>query len=227
GIFPVPPERTHVIPHGDESLFLRMADRGGDLREDYGIPADAPVVGFFGGLRPSKGLNDLIDAFAVVHDEVPGSRLVIAGLPTAEVDPDDLETRAARLGVGAAVTVDARYLPIEDVGPLVRTADVIALPYRTGTASGALQVAYAFERPVVASDAGSVSEAVVDGTTGIVVPAADPDALARALVKVLADRAEAHAMGVAGRRHAAEHHAWEPIAHVILTVSETAREERR
>jgi glycosyltransferase involved in cell wall biosynthesis len=221
--FPVPAHLTHVIPHGDESLFLRMADRGGDFRADYAIAAGVPVVGFFGGLRPSKGLNDLIDAFAVVHEELPECHLVIAGLPTPDIDPNDLEERAVRLGLGTAVTIDARYLAIEEVGPLVRTADVIALPYRTGTASGALQVAYAFERPVVASDTGSVAEAVVDGVTGLVVPPANPDALARALVKILSDRAEAHAMGIAGRRHAAEHHAWEPIARTVLAVSETAR----
>lgn len=214
----VPADRCHVIPHGDESLFLQAADAGGDRRAHYGIAADSPVVGFFGGLRPSKGVDDLIDAFAAVREEVRDARLLIAGHPT-DVDPDAFRARATELGLGEVVVVDDRYVPIEEVGPLLRTVDVVALPYRSGTASGALQVAYAFERPVVAADVGSVAEAVVEGETGLVVPPRDPDALGRALVKLLADRAESTRMGIAGRRHAARAHAWEPIAGQVLAVS--------
>ena len=211
---------AHVIPHGDESLFVTLTDAGGNLRSRYGIPDAAPVVGFFGGLRPSKGIDDLIDAFAYVRDEVPDARLIVAGLPTADVDPAEFVDRAHALGIGDAVTIDARYLPLEEVGPFVRSADVIALPYRSGTASGALQVAYAFGRPVVATTVGSVAEAIVHGETGLVVRPQDLQALARALIKVLADRAEALRMGEAGRDLAASRHAWGPIADRVMGVLE-------
>ncbi len=217
--FPVDRATTHVIPHGDESLFLGAVDGGGDLRRAYGLDPEAPVAVFFGGLRPSKGIEDLVAAFAAVVAELPDANLVIAGLPTADVDPDDFRRHAASLGIGDAVTVDDRYLPIEDVGRLVRTGDVVVLPYRSGTASGALQVAYAFERPVITTSVGSVSEAVVNGETGFVVPPSDRDALARATIKVLADRAEARRMGSNGRAHAAKHHGWTPIAQQVLQVS--------
>lgn len=214
GHFPIDPAVIHVIPHGNQAMFLRAADAGGDLRERYHIPAETPVVVFFGGMRPSKGLADLLDAFAMARAEVEG-RLVVAG-PAVGVDPDDLRHQAARLGVAADVTIDDRYLPIPEVGPLLRTAAVVAIPYRSATASGVLQVAYAFGRPVVATSAGALTTDVVDGETGILVPPSDPPAMARALIKILGDPAEAVAMGTRARKRAMTDYAWEPIAATVL-----------
>jgi glycosyltransferase involved in cell wall biosynthesis len=216
-MFPVDPERTHLIPHGDESLFLTAADAGGDLRDHYGIAAETPVALFFGGLRPSKGIPDLIDAFALALQET-SAHLVIAGYPTTEVDPGAFRRRVEDLGIGAAVTVDPRYLPLEEVGPLLRTATVAVLPYRSATASGVLQVAYAFGRPVIATDTGDLATAIVPGRTGLLVPPHDPPALARALVEVLSDPDAALTMGASGRRLAEQCYDWAPIAEHILQV---------
>jgi glycosyltransferase involved in cell wall biosynthesis len=213
-LFPIDPTAVRVIPHGNETMFLEMADGGGDLRGRYGIDPGTPVVLFFGGIRPSKGVPDLIDAFASVRAEMP-AHLVIAG-PAVGVEPAALTGRAARLGIAGDVTVDARYLPLAEVGALLRTATVVALPYRSATASGVLQVAYAFARPVVATSLGALTTDVVHGETGLLVPPADPDALAGALAKLLADPSEAAAMGRHARDLAGERYAWEPIAGAVL-----------
>ena len=93
---------------------------------------------------------------------------------------------------------------------------MVALPYRSGTASGVLQAAYAFDRPVVVTDVGSLAEAVDDGETGFVVPAGDPAALAAALLKVVGDPEEAAAMGSRAGRIARERFGWSPIARTVL-----------
>ena len=116
------------------------------------------------------------------------------------------------------MTVDDRYLPLAEIGPLIRTATVVVLPYRTATASGVLQVAYAFGRPVVATDTGDLATAVDPGHTGLVIPPCDPPALAGALLKLLSDPADALAMGEAGRRLAEQHYGWAPIAEHVLQV---------
>ena len=215
--FDVDPGVTHVIPHGDESLLVRLSDGGTDARERYGIPGDRPIVLFFGGLRPSKGLEDLLEATALASREAD-LHLVIAGHP-AGVDPSNLHAETTRLGIEDRTVIDARYIPFDEIGALLRAASVVALPYRSGTASGVLQVAYAFGRPVVVTDVGALADTVVPGATGLVVPPDDPPALARALVKMTTDEAEAERMGA----HALDHgrsFGWGPIATSILDVYE-------
>jgi len=205
-----------IIPHGNEGLLARMADAGGDRRSHYGLGPDTTVALFFGGLRPSKGLPELVTAFATVAPEVPGAALIIAGHPAAGFDPASLRSLAAQLGVDGSVQIDDRYLDLSEVGPLLRTATVVALPYRSGTASGVLQAAYAFDRPVVVTDVGSLAEAVEHGITGLVVPPDDPDALAAALVKMLGQPGEAADMGLAAGRISRERFGWRPIAEAVV-----------
>ena len=214
--FAVPRARTAVIPMGDASLFTRV-DRGqATLRERYDLSPAAPVALFFGGLRPSKGLEDLIAAFRGVVARIPAARLLVVGMPQASIDPKKFVALAAEAGISASVTIDARYVPASDVGALVRTANVVVLPYRSGTSSAALQVAYAFARPAVVTDVGSLAEAVVPGVTGLVVPAGDQAALTDALTDLLADPTRAEELGAAGRRRSADQHGWPAIAGQIL-----------
>ncbi|MFH1104582.1 MAG: glycosyltransferase family 4 protein [Actinomycetota bacterium] len=212
--FPIDPAVVRVVPHGNEAMFLQTADAGGDLRHLYAIPPERPVALFFGGMRPSKGLPDLIAAFAMARSEMD-AHLLIAG-PAVGIDPDELRREVQRLGISDRSTIDPRYLPIAEVGPLLRTASVVVLPYRTATASGVLQVAYAFERPVIATAIGALADDVVHGETGLLVPPADPEAMAAALVKLLGDPAEANAMGRRGHNQAMTTFAWEPIAGALL-----------
>jgi len=210
----IPLDRTMAIKHGNESLFTDLA-----ATTDVD-PSHPPVALFFGGLRPSKGLDDLIDAWELVRYEVD-ARLLIAGEPEA-VDPAVLWEHIDRVGVTVSVEIDASYQPVERVAELMGTATVVVLPYRSATASGVLQVAYAFARPVVASAVGALGEDVEDGTTGLLVPPNDPPALARALIKLLSDPAEASRMGAAAGR-AAERFGWDEIARTIATDYEVLR----
>jgi glycosyltransferase involved in cell wall biosynthesis len=218
-LFGEPSAEVRIIPHGNQALIAEMADSGGDLRSRYGIPSDRQVVLFFGGLRPSKGLPDLIDAFAIVRREID-ARLLIVGFPTTAFNPEDLIARARRRGIAEDVIIDARYLPLEDVGPLIRTGAVVVLPYRSATASGVLQVAYAFGRPVIVTDVGDLSSSVEPGETGIVVAVGDVQQLSRAIVKMLSDPSDLTRMGDAATHLAMERFSWSPIARDILDAYE-------
>jgi glycosyltransferase involved in cell wall biosynthesis len=215
-----PSGTVEIIPHGNQALLAKIADAGGDMREHYDLPENPPVVLFFGGLRRSKGLPELINAFSRVRREIEAN-LLIAGFPATEVDPGRLVEQAARLGVADSVTIDPRYVPLEEVGPLLRTAAVVVLPYRSATASGVLQAAYAFGRPVIVTNVGDLPDSVDEGTTGYVVPAGDEIALARAIVKMTSDRAELRRMGASAKRAAAERYSWTGIAEKILDTYES------
>jgi glycosyltransferase involved in cell wall biosynthesis len=107
------------------------------------------------------------------------------------------ELRAQGLGDRVALLGDRH-----DVPALLAGADVFVLASRSEGAPLSILEAMAAGLPVVASDVGGVAELVADGATGLLVPAGEPAALARALARLLDDRALRERMGAAGRARA-------------------------
>jgi glycosyltransferase involved in cell wall biosynthesis len=221
----VSPARVQVVRQGDGALFSQ-ADAGGDLRAAYGLQRGAPVALCFGGLRPSKGTEDAIDAFAEVVARIPAARLLVVGPPQANVNPAAYVARAQALGLAEAVTVDPRYVPMEQVAPLMRTATVVVLPYRTATASGVMQVAYACGRPVIVTAVGALADDVAQGETGLVVPAGSRPALSAAMCQLLMNPVLADTMGKAGLARASARHQWAEMTRLVLASTEAAIAER-
>lgn len=211
---------THLIPHGNESLFLKNTSglkKREDLRELYKITADELVVLFFGTLIPSKGVYDLIDAFAQARVNCK-AKLVIAGYPSKFIDLQQLRKQIKEHGLAEDVVLDLRYLPIESIGQLMDLATVVVFPYRSSTQSGALQVAYTFGRPVIASSVGGISEVVEDGRSGFLVPPKRPDKLAERIEHVLSSPKIREEMGVHARHLSETRYSWKPIAEKIIKI---------
>ena len=144
-------------------------------------PADGPLrLLFFGKIRRYKGLSVFLRALAKVKEKIP-VRATIAG--EFYVDPNPYRKIAARLGLDDILIWEERYVPNEDVPRLFRESDLVVLPYLEATQSGVVPVAYQFEVPVVASDVGGLSEVVVEGETGYLVPAGDSSALAERILR--------------------------------------------
>jgi glycosyltransferase involved in cell wall biosynthesis len=198
-----------VIPHGHygclaDSVPAADADAA---RAALGLPADAPVVLLFGVLRPDKGIGDLLDAAA----DAPEWRVLIAG-----EDHGGLAGMGDRLALprlAGRVTVLEGFQPLDQVARLFAAADLVALPYRRASQSGALHLAYGFKRPVVAYPVGGLVEAVIPGKTGLLCRDASPAALVSALREAAAlGRPELHRLGEEGGRWAREHFDWDRIA---------------
>ncbi|GAB7192218.1 hypothetical protein NUM3379_29270 [Kineococcus sp. NUM-3379] len=135
-----------------------------------------------GAVRGYKGLDLLLEAMA----RVPDVRLTIAGeFWGAEGQ------RIAQLApqLGPRVELRAGYVPVAELPALLAAHDVLALPYRSATASQNALLGFAHGMPVLASSVGSFPEQVRDGVDGLLVPPADVAALVRALER-LADPAE-------------------------------------
>jgi glycosyltransferase involved in cell wall biosynthesis len=118
---------------------------------------------------------------------------------------------------------------MEDVAGYFQDARVVAAPYRFANASGVAELARTFGRPVVGTTVGDLPAAVESGTTGLLVPPEDPEALAAALVRLLQDPAEAQRMGEAGRARSAEGASWATVAEKTeeVLVRALARRDRR
>jgi len=152
-----------------------------ELRERVGA-TDRPLLLTFGYVRPYKGVADAIAAVGLASTD---AALLVAGECWDGAEQYARAVDAA--GVSDRVTLDFRYVPNDEIPVMFAAADAVLLPYRTATQSAVAALAFAFERPVVATDAGGLGELVTDGVTGAVAPAGDVAALAAAVDRVLAD----------------------------------------
>jgi len=177
-----------VIPHGDSGALHRG-------RPPAPAAATDPVALFFGTWTTYKGIAVLLDAFDLVRTEMPTARLILAGAIGADVDGEALLSRARAAGV------DARpgYYAIDEVPALVESARVVVTPYIRASASGVAHLAQTFGRPVIGTTVGDLPAAIKDGVTGLLVPPQDPQQLAAAMVKILADPQLAARLGNAGQ----------------------------
>lgn len=210
---------TDVIPHGNSEWLLgfQSSSRDVKLRERYGILEKESVILFFGLLAPSKGVEDLIRAFALVVKK-SDAKLVIAGYPTKFIDAASLRSLVDELGVSNKVVLDLRYLPLEEIGVLMELATVVVYPYHSSTQSGSLQTAYTFGKPVIATMVGGLPEVVEDGKSGFLVPSHSPSDLAEKILVFVNDRALAEEMGKYARRLSTTRFNWNAIAQEVLAV---------
>jgi glycosyltransferase involved in cell wall biosynthesis len=176
-------ERIHVIPH----VAI------GPAEECTIVPNESKQILFFGRIWKYKGLEHLIRAQPLITAAVPDAKIVIAG------EGEDFEPYRRLMDRPDRFIVHNRYIPGPERDQLFRSASVVVLPYIEATQSGVVPLAYAFGKPVVATNTGALSEAVDDGITGRLVPPANPVALAAAVVDLLRNPAQRHAMGAAGR----------------------------
>jgi glycosyltransferase involved in cell wall biosynthesis len=188
----MPPATVHVIPHvAIGSVNGRPA--GHD---------DGRTVLFFGRIWPYKGLDHLIRAEPLISARVAGVRFVIAG------QGEDFARYRAMMRDPDRFTVINDFVSSTRRAQLFAEATVVVLPYVEASQSGVIPIAYAHEKPVVATSVGGLPEAVEDGHTGFVVPPRNERALADAVVQLLEDPPLRRAMGAAGRRKLEEE--WSP-----------------
>jgi D-inositol-3-phosphate glycosyltransferase len=177
------------------------------------MTADGPeVILFFGHLREYKGVDVLIRAFAKVRERRAGAVLVIAGK-----EQPGLLDRYRRLideeGIAGSVILRGGYVKEAEMAGLFRQADLVAFPYRESDGSGAVQLAYSFGKPVVASGVGVMPEIVEDGINGYLTPPDDPGALADAIVRFFELPAfESDKMGRMSKLFAERMYGWDMIA---------------
>jgi glycosyltransferase involved in cell wall biosynthesis len=147
-------------------------------RKKLGL-ADDKVILFFGIIRRYKGLPYLIKALPMIlaRQKV---RLLIVG--EFWEDKGAYLRLIREMGVEGAVTVVDRYVPNEDISTYFQASDLVILPYTSVTGSALLQLAYSFDRPVVATAIGGFSEIIADRRTGFLVPPRSPERIAAAVL---------------------------------------------
>ncbi len=213
----VAPEDVLVVPHGAAENFSGPLTRG----------AGAPTVLTWGLLSRGKGIEHGIAALARLGDRTPAPRYVVAGQthPKVQVIEGEsyrhgLQQQARRLRVSDRVEFDGTYRDWSSLRQLVRSVDVVLLPYDSHdqVSSGVLVEALASGKPVVATRFPHAEELLASGA-GILVEHGDAEAMARALERVLWEPGLAEEMSAAARR-AAEPLLWPAVGRAYRALAE-------
>ncbi len=209
----VPSARVTLVPAGvDVGLFK-------PTRYAAKRPSEPTLIAV-GSLAEYRGLEILLRCLS----ELPGAQLVIAGGPSAdELEADHgyriLAKLAAQLGISDRVRFTG-HVADQDLPALLRSADLLVSAARYEPQGITAIRAMACGIPVVATAVGAYRDAVIDGTTGVLVPPDRPGLLAKRLRDLLAYPMRTAAFGIAAADRAKSRYPWDRIARETVAAYE-------
>jgi glycosyltransferase involved in cell wall biosynthesis len=190
----IAPDRVQTIYNG-----LDLADWS--TSSPSGNPKDRLLVTTTGNIRHVKGHDIFIKAAAAIVPKFPNVCFSIAGGVLEPNYFEELQALVRNLNLGDHFHFAGGVTNLHEH---LSAADIFVLPSRSEGFSNAIVEAMAASLPVVATNVGGNAEAVQDGVSGFIVPSEDPQALAAAIMQLLADPDKAKAMGSAGKQRVAE-----------------------
>jgi len=200
-------ETTHAF-HPIYDFFKNGTLSKTEARSRLGLEGDSIL--FFGFIRPYKGVDHLLTAMPLILKQKRVTLLIVGEFWDGR---EAFAKKIRNLGLEDAVRVVDKYIPNEEVGLYFSAANLVVLPYVSGTGSGVIQIANALEKPVVATRIGSLAEVVEDGKTGYLVNPGDSKALAAAVIRFFEEEKEAEF--VQNIRRAKRKFSWEQIVSLI------------
>jgi glycosyltransferase involved in cell wall biosynthesis len=214
------PAKVRVIPHGAFDYLTRLPEEKPLPPELEG--AEGPVVLSFGLLRPYKGVEHLIEAFAQVAGSNPGAELWIVGNPRMDVEPLRRQAREA----SGRVRFVTRFVDDAEIPAIFRRADLVVLPYLEAEHSGVLYTGLAFGKPLLLSAVGGFPEVAATGAARLV-PPGDTAALAATLDDLLGDGAARTELAAAATTAAAGPYSWDQTARLTMDLYRALIEARQ
>lgn len=192
-------DKVAVISNGvDTARFAPCADVAA-VRRELGIGPTDRVVGIVAALRPEKNHELFLQMGRRVVNEFPSARLLVIGEgPCREA----IQSQARQLGIAnETMLLGSRA----NISQLLAAMDVFALTSHIEANPVSILEAMSVGRPVVATNVGSIHEAVAEGQTGYLVPAGDDEQLAERVLRLLRDPNLRESMGQASREAVVRH----------------------
>jgi glycosyltransferase involved in cell wall biosynthesis len=189
------PERIRVIYNGlNLERLVPDQTKVARIREQMELPQDGIVVGMTANLNPAKDYATFLEGAMTVHQAVPQTRFAILG--DGPLRPS-VEAMARTLGVAPFVTFFGHQ---RDIASYIASFDIACLcsNYVEGCSNATIET-MALGKPVVVSDVGGNREVVDHGSTGLLVPVRDPQALAEGVLTLTRQPGFAQEIGQRGR----------------------------
>jgi len=211
-----------VIPHGVYDIFKRFSDINASeistVKERY--------ILFFGYIKQYKGLEILLRSAPRIFTNVKNIKLIIAGQGDLTPYRETID-RFIGQEYRSNLEIYNEFIPDKQASELFRKASIVVLPYTQMTGqSGIVNIAFAFGKPVVATDIWGFHEAIASGKTGILVPPNDSWALANAVIKILTNMELQTEMGK-NILNESQKLSWEILAKRYIEVYEEVLSEER
>lgn len=197
--------------HPIYNMFRMKGMGASEARNKLQISEKDKMLLFFGFVRPYKGLKYLLEAMPQIRSRYPEVQLFVVG--DFDSDKNSYLELIQKLNLKACVQIRDGYIPDSEVEPYFAASDLIVLPYESATQSGIVQIAYGFQKPVVATRVGGLPEAVIDGCTGYLSNPCDPHSLAEAVIRFFdEDKADEFSENVVKE---AEKYSWERLTEAV------------
>ncbi len=200
-------DKIDVIAHGNYVASVPAGVTQSMARAHFGIAPDKRVLVFFGQIKDVKGLEVLLEGFALARQHDPSLHLLIGG----RVWKTDFSKYAAiidSLGLAPHCTLHIRYIPDHEVPFFYRCADLVVLPHLRIYQSGVALLAMSYGSPVLVSDIAGMLEAVEDERTGFVFRCRDPSHLAQRVGEIFSTPGRRQEIGLAGLRMVSVRNDW-------------------
>jgi glycosyltransferase involved in cell wall biosynthesis len=197
-VYAIPSEKIDVIPHGVPEMPFMDPNYFKDKFDTEG----KSVLLTFGLLSPNKGIENVIRALPAILAKNPNVVYIVSGvthpqirLRDGEQYRDGLKALAKELGVSSQLILNNRFVSTEELIEHVGAADIYITPYRqeAQAVSGTLAIALGAGKAIISTPYWHAKELLADGR-GVMVPFDDPDSIANAVIRLLDNDAERHAM---------------------------------
>lgn len=203
------PGKLHVIPGGSYTAFYDdyIPDTAKSrLKQELGMAPEIFTLIFFGYIRAYKGLDLLLQAFALLQTRKIPVQLAIVGEPVEDFCKYDRLLKS--LPKPEHVLLKLEYVDTSLASRYLMASDVVVLPYRNVHQSGVVYIAYAHRCPVIATRVGGLPELIEEGKSGLLIPPDDIDSLGLAIESLVREPGRAREMGEYAFRLSTEKHAW-------------------
>lgn len=178
--FKVEKNKIKIIPHGINNRVSKKGISQEDARSKIGISVNSKVILFFGYIRPSKGLDLLLQSLERLVKDDSNYLLIVAG--STELYSDyfaQVENFVLQNSLSSNVLFQICFVPDSAVEQYFMAADCLVLPYRTIFQTGVIFLSYRFGLPVIVTDVGQLRDDIVEGFTGFVCLPNDSEELAQ------------------------------------------------
>lgn len=219
-IVAVPNYETTVLPVHNSFKMKNLTKPQARLAAN--VAEDKKILLFFGFVRDYKGLRHIINAMPEIVKYDSNIRLMIVG--EFRSDKEHYLEQIKNLSVGDNIDIVDGYIPDSGIEKYFAASDLIVLPYESATQSGIVQIAYGFEKPVIATNVGGLPEVIADGKTGYIVEPKNPKALAEAVIHFFEEnKSEEFTENV---RKEAYRYSWDRMNEVVVRLTEKIDNEK-
>ena len=228
-VYAVPSEKIDVIPHGVPDMPFMDPNY---FKDKFGTEGKSVLL-TFGLLSPNKGIENVIRALPAILAKHPNVVYIVSGVTHPHIRRregeryrEELKAMAQELGVASQLIFNNRFVSAEELVEHVGAADIYITPYRqeAQVVSGTLAIALGAGKAIVSTPYWHAKELLANGR-GVIVPFDDPDSIAEAVLRLLENDAERHAMRKRAYLHSRAT-TWPKTARAYMASFQRARFER-